>query len=295
MVSIVYFGSGAAFSIAALDGLLNGGATVTRIVCTKGRADSARESRWPALKVTQQHPLIAVAERHGQSPALLRYAVHANLDKHTDKRPQLGVAACFAPILRGPWLEWPQHGIINLHPSLLPAYRGPDPLFWQFRNGERDMAVTAHRMSAEIDAGGIVSACKKPLKAGATERDVEGTLALEGARLILALLPGLRAGRALKTRAQDARAAHYDPGAGLDDFRISTDWPAERAYRFICGTRARLLPYTVNVSGEDITLARAHGFESGTDANTPPLASTGNTVRIAFNPGVLIAERWRMR
>ncbi len=295
MVDIVFFGSGAAFSVAALVGLLNGGATVTRIVCAQSNAGSARETRWPALKVTQPHPLIAVAERRGQSPALLRYDMHATLDTRGDARPKLGVAACFAPILRRPWLEWPEHGIVNLHPSLLPAYRGPDPLFWQFRNGERDMAITAHYMSEEMDAGDIVAACKKPLKAGATERDVERTLALEGAKLILALLPDLRDGHSLEACAQDARAAHYDSNASIDDFRVSTDWPAERAYRFICGTQARGLPYTVNVAGEDITLARAHGFESGADAQTPPFASTGNTVRIAFNPGVLIAQRSRIR
>ncbi len=54
-------------------------------------------------------------------------------------------------------LEVPRLGVVNFHPSLLPRYRGPIPVGWAIRNGDREIGVTFHRMAAELDAGPILS------------------------------------------------------------------------------------------------------------------------------------------
>ena len=55
-------------------------------------------------------------------------------------------------------LDMPAHGFLNFHFAALPGYRGPEPLFWQIRNGEAAGAVTVHRMAADFDTGPVLLA-----------------------------------------------------------------------------------------------------------------------------------------
>jgi methionyl-tRNA formyltransferase len=54
-------------------------------------------------------------------------------------------------------LELPRFGVLNVHPSALPKYRGPSPVLWAIRNGDRYMGITVHRMTTRIDAGPILA------------------------------------------------------------------------------------------------------------------------------------------
>jgi methionyl-tRNA formyltransferase len=54
-------------------------------------------------------------------------------------------------------LSIPRLGILNIHPSMLPKYRGPSPVLWAVRNGDTHFGVTVHRMDESIDAGPIMS------------------------------------------------------------------------------------------------------------------------------------------
>lgn len=62
-------------------------------------------------------------------------------------------------------LTIPKHGFINFHPGMLPQYRGPDPTFWQIRNGEKIGGFTIHRMDAEFDTGPILHVEQLPIDA----------------------------------------------------------------------------------------------------------------------------------
>ncbi len=71
--------------------------------------------------------------------------------------PDLILVSCYARKIPQAILDIPVHGSFNLHPSLLPAYRGPAPVFWQFRDGLSEFGVTLHRMTETMDAGEIVA------------------------------------------------------------------------------------------------------------------------------------------
>lgn len=58
-------------------------------------------------------------------------------------------------------LATPKFGFINFHPSILPSYRGPDPLFWQLKNGEVETGITVHKLDKGIDTGPIIHAEKE--------------------------------------------------------------------------------------------------------------------------------------
>jgi methionyl-tRNA formyltransferase len=108
--------------------------------------------------------------------------------------PDLICAACFPRLLPGRWLDRPRFGCLNLHPSLLPAYRGRDPLVDQFKAGERHTGVTLHFMDEGVDTGDIVSQAEVPFPDGITLSEAESLTAQAGAQLLLEalrLLPNL--------------------------------------------------------------------------------------------------------
>lgn len=72
------------------------------------------------------------------------------------KNPDIGVSAHFTKIIKKDLLSIPSMGFINLHPALLPYYRGATPQHWQIVNGERESAVTVHYINEGIDTGDII-------------------------------------------------------------------------------------------------------------------------------------------
>lgn len=77
------------------------------------------------------------------------------------ENPDLLVIATFPQILRGHILSIPRLGCINTHPSLLPRYRGPLPVYWVLKNGEPKTGVTIHFVDEGIDTGDII--CQKEI------------------------------------------------------------------------------------------------------------------------------------
>jgi methionyl-tRNA formyltransferase len=77
--------------------------------------------------------------------------------------PDLALCAGFPWKLPAEALEVPRLGVINFHPSLLPRYRGPIPVGWAIRNGDREIGLTFHRMAGELDTGPILSQARLTL------------------------------------------------------------------------------------------------------------------------------------
>lgn len=70
---------------------------------------------------------------------------------------QLGIVFCCREKIPMQIAHAPVHGLINLHGSALPNYRGADPVYWQIRNGETQSALTAHRLTEQFDKGAIIA------------------------------------------------------------------------------------------------------------------------------------------
>ena len=71
--------------------------------------------------------------------------------------PDIALCASFPALIPDEALAVPPLGILNMHPGLLPRYRGPNPLGWSIRNGDSELGLTVHRMTSEFDAGPIYS------------------------------------------------------------------------------------------------------------------------------------------
>jgi methionyl-tRNA formyltransferase len=153
----------------------------------------------------------------------------------------LAVAAVLVFTL--PWrvpaavLDLPPLGFLNFHLAPLPAYRGPEPLFWLLRNGEAAGAVTVHRMGADFDTGPVVLAEPVPIGPGDTYGLHRAQLAGRAAPMALRLLASLR-GQALPLApvAQAEELAHYWPRPSLTDVCVHWTEPATAIERLVRAT-----------------------------------------------------------
>jgi methionyl-tRNA formyltransferase len=160
---VVFAGFASDFSLAYLLALLRmklhvvGLITSTRANRSVGSADAmsriAHHLRVPFLRISD------INEERSQDD-IARLA------------PSAGIMASFDQILTAETLAIPTHGWLNIHPSLLPAYRGPEPVYWSISDGATNSGVTMHRAVPRIDAGPILAQVEVP----ATTTDTSGTL-----------------------------------------------------------------------------------------------------------------------
>lgn len=142
-----------------------------------------------------------------------------------------------ALVLTFPWripatvLPLPSQGFINVHFAALPGYRGPEPTFWQLRNGEPAGAVTAHRMEAAFDTGPVLAATPVPIGPHDTHGLHRAQLALAAVATGRLLLEALRTGA--PGQPQNEAAARYWPRPALADLCINWHEPAEAIARHV--------------------------------------------------------------
>ncbi len=146
-----------------------------------------------------------------------------SLDRIRALSPDLLVTAAYGQILSPELLSLPPLGGINLHGSILPAYRGAAPVARAIENGERETGVTVIRMTPRIDAGGMIAFARTPIDPDETAGELEDRLARLGAPLVAQAFVDLVAGRA-QILPQEKSKVTRAPKLRKEDGEI--DWSA---------------------------------------------------------------------
>jgi methionyl-tRNA formyltransferase len=154
-------------------------------------------------------------------------------------------------------LAIPRHGWVNLHFSVLPAWRGAAPVQHAIMHGDEITGATTFRLVAELDAGPVFGVVTEPVAATDTAGDLLGRLSMSGAELLVATLDGIESGD-LHPRPQPGDGVSYAPRLTSDDARVTWKHPASAIDRLIraCtpapgpwttlnGARMKLGPVTV--------------------------------------------------
>ena len=175
------------------------------------------------------------------------------LDTLRRLEPEAIVVAAYGQILPAAVLHLPRYGCINIHASLLPAYRGAAPINWAIIRGEERTGITIMQMDEGMDTGAVLLQESIRIDPEDTAGTLTEKLSELGARLIAEALPGIVSG-ALKPVAQDNARATLAPllkkEDGLIDWTLPakdihdrvrgfTPWPG--AYTFLEGTMVKLL------------------------------------------------------
>ncbi len=179
-------------------------------------------------------------------------------------QPDIMCVACFSLYIPRTILDIPCLGCLNVHPSLLPANRGPDPLFWTFHDGHHETGVTIHRMDEGLDTGPIVAQEKITVPDGITYGRLEAECAAQGGKLLARSLWQLYQGTATLTP-QDETMSSYLPMPTDKDYIVrAAEWEARRVYNFIRGIASRNQPVILVVDGRSIQVIDATSYSLDT-------------------------------
>lgn len=197
--SIVFFGTDN-FSLVVLKGLLDAGYKIAAVV-TKPDRKSGRGQKITAPVVksfAQKHNIIV-----WQPNNLIE--VEGELKKIT---PVTGILASYGKIIPASTIQLFTPGIINIHPSLLPKYRGPSPIESAILNRDNETGVSIMQLSSEMDAGPVYNQLSEPLYGTETSTTLYQTLAEAGTAQLLSILPSIINGSLTATK-QDENLATY--------------------------------------------------------------------------------------
>lgn len=196
---IIFFGT-EAYSLVTLRTLVARGfsiaAVVTKPDAPKGRGQQLTE---PPVKTFARQHNIPVWQ-----PARLRDIA----DTITALQPVAGVLVAYGKIIPQSILDLFTPGIINVHPSLLPHYRGPSPIEAAIAQGDSETGVSIMQLDAAMDAGPVYAQVRYPLNGTETKPSLYEQLFIQGSDLLAAILPDILSGALMPTPQQHDQATY---------------------------------------------------------------------------------------
>ena len=211
---IIFFGT-PAFAVPSLRALQEAGHEVVAVVTQPDRSHGRSRS------VVVAPPVKLVADKTGLPVLQPDKPVGVQLiDQLTALGADLGVVVAYGHILRPQVLVIPRLGMINVHASLLPRWRGAAPIQWAIRSGDRTTGITIMQMEAGLDSGPAWHARATPIGPGETGGGLTERLSVLGAESLLEALPRLESGA--RPVAQDETAVTFAPKIDRGSARI--DW-----------------------------------------------------------------------
>ena len=214
MVRVVFLGT-PAFAVPTLERLLASAHEVAAVVTQpdRPRGRGQRVSESPVKQLAAARGLPVLQPERMKDPAFVEALAAL--------APDLGVVAAYGKMLPDRLLALPRLGMINVHASLLPAYRGAAPIHRAVMAGETETGITIIRLVREMDAGPMLRRAALPIDADDDAETLERALAALGAVTLLQAVDDLESGRAAEEE-QDHPRATFAPRLTRADGAI--DW-----------------------------------------------------------------------
>ncbi len=270
-MKVVFFGS-PGFAVPIFEALLASPHPVVGVVTQPDRPRDRGQklTEGPVKTVALSHAIPVLQPERLRDPVFLHALAAFGAD--------LGVVAAYGKILPESVLAIPRLGLMNVHASLLPRYRGAAPIQRAVMAGETRTGIAIMRVVRELDAGPILTTAATDIDPDETSVQVAVRLAGMGASLLLRVIDDLGRGIAVETP-QDDRLATYAPRLVKGDGAIRWDAPARVVHNQVRG----LVPWPhafTTISGQRCLVLQTAIVESG---GGPARADGG-----AGEPGVVI-------
>ena len=226
-LSVAFFGT-PAFAVPTLEHLANSRHRVAGVITQpdkpRGRGQRITEGPVKSLAASLRVPVLQPAK-------LARDQFESQF---ASLNADIGVVAAYGKILPDWLLAAPRLGLINVHASLLPRYRGASPVHRAVINGDADTGVTIMRVVTALDAGPMLAAAIVPIGGDDTTTIVESVLAIRGAELLVETLDAIEAGTARETP-QDESLVTYAPKLTKAEGLVDWSLPGARIHNLIRG------------------------------------------------------------
>lgn len=197
------------------------------------------------------------------------------------------IVASYGTLLKQTLLEATPHGALNVHASLLPAYRGASPVQQVILDGKSETGVTIMKLDEGLDTGPIVAKQRVPMAAADTAGSLSGKLAEAGATLLCKTLPAYLAGK-VEPRAQDEKRASMTNPLTKQDGLI--DWRKDASYlvRHVRAMQPWPGAYS-DVNGKTIKILAAHAISKS--QMTPGSFTNSLPLTIGTGHGSLVIDK----
>lgn len=284
MMNLVFMGT-PDFASGILQRLLDAGYNVTGVVT---QPDKPRGRK----KIVTPGPVSQIAQDHHiplYQPARIRKNPEA-FQKISDMKPDLVVVAAFGQIIPKEILDLPKYGCINVHASLLPAYRGASPIQHVILDGCKETGVTIMQMGEGLDTGDMISQAKIPISDDDTAGSLFDKLTDLGADLLLKTIPTIEDGTATRTPQPEESTTPYARMIKKEDGHVNWSKDAETLERLVRGMNPWPSAFT-SVDGKMLKIWRAHVEPS--DSNYPAgtlLGDIKKELKVATGKGVLVLD-----
>lgn len=276
---VVFFGT-PAFAVPTLDALLSSSHTVVGVVTQpdRPRGRGQKTSDAPVKTRALASKLPTLQPDRLKSPDFV--------EAFAALRADLAVVAAYGKILPESLIATPRLGMINVHASLLPRYRGAAPVHRAIINGEPETGVTIMRVVKALDAGPMMATVRRPIGVDDTSDAVEADLARLGAPLLVDVVDRLAEGRATETP-QDDSAASYASRLTKDDGVVDWRWPATRIHNLIRGLHPWPHAFS-HLDGRRLILLRSAADEEPSHSQPGTvLDASGDQLTVATGQGRL--------
>ena len=222
---LVFAGTPAA-AVPSLDALLKSRHEVAAVI-TRPDAPAGRGRRVGASPVAERAAEVGLETLKPASPREESFQ-----HRLREIAPDCCPVTAYGALIPRAALEIPRHGWVNLHFSLLPAWRGAAPVAHAIAHGDDITGATTFRMVPELDAGPVYGVVTEPIGEQDTAGDLLARLAESGASLLVATLDGIESGQ-LEARPQPADGVSLAPKVTPEDARVRWNVPAHMVSRQI--------------------------------------------------------------
>lgn len=281
--SVGLFGGLSDLSACTAEALIAGGLPPKfAVLHAYGPAERDDNDRFASLIANSQPEIVRLCERHD-----IPVHFHAGDEKELRNfllRQNAGIyfLSCYPAPLPDSVIALAKTDCVNAHPSLLPKYRGANPIFWQLRRGEKRTGVTLHRVTAAIDAGDILAASELSFEAGMRIHEIHRLASIAAVSMLKSLASSSR--QSWVARAQNHGQATWQASPCDDDYVIGANESAGSAFRFIRAYADQDLPLAVESRSRTYHVADAL-FCSTIHELSPNRRLAADQIRIDFSDG----------
>jgi methionyl-tRNA formyltransferase len=224
----IVFGGTPDVAVPSLDALADSRHELLAVV-TRPDAPSGRGKKLTASRVAQRAVDLGIEVLKPQRPRDEEFVIRLN-----ELAPDCCPVVAYGALLPQRVLDIPRHGWINLHFSLLPAWRGAAPVQHAILAGDQLTGATTFQIVLELDAGPIFATVKEPIRPDDTAGALLHRLSLSGARLLVDTLDGIEDGTLTPTPQPETDAqVSYASKINVEDARIEWTQPAEVVDRLV--------------------------------------------------------------
>jgi methionyl-tRNA formyltransferase len=224
----IVFGGTPDVAVPSLDALADSHHELVAVV-TRPDAPSGRGKKLTASPVAQRAAELGIEILKPQRPRDEEFVTRL-----TELAPECCPVVAYGALLPQRVLDIPRYGWVNLHFSLLPAWRGAAPVQHAILAGDQITGATTFRIVLELDAGPVFATVTEPIRPSDTAGALLHRLSLSGARLLVDTLDGIQDGTLTATPQPEADAqVSYASKINVEDARIDWTQPAEVLDRLI--------------------------------------------------------------